>query len=326
MYISETTPKISIIIPCYNCEKWIEKCLESINQQTFKDFEVICVNDCSKDNTLDVLKLYKSKERFRMQIISNETNLGPGESRNKAIEAALGDWLCFCDSDDYYDPTFLEKMYFAVTQNASDIAMCEYKKIYEDNKIEIVNYLQNVPTNHSKTDALLFSKFSLCLLIVKKELFNGLKLPNLRNGEDMAIVPCLESRAKFISVVREPLYNYLIHRTSASNRVDKKVFESLINAFVFIQPHAREASQEIMQYWGVTIVLYGATLNSLKANISKEDWKSIINNFEKQYPHWHNSSFVKNAGISKKLYLYFLAKKRYFLCKTLAKIHMRISA
>lgn len=103
------TPKISIIIPAFNAEKYIRRCLDSILQQQFDDFEVIVVNDGSTDNTLNILKEYEYKDN-RIKII-NKANNGVSSARNDALNIAKGEWLAFCDADDYYLPSSIGLLY-----------------------------------------------------------------------------------------------------------------------------------------------------------------------------------------------------------------------
>ena len=96
-----SNPKISVIIPVYNVEKYLSECLDSIVNQTFKDIEVICVNDCSTDNSLSILKEYASKDK-RIKIISISSNRGCGYARKIALREASGEYILLCDSDDKY--------------------------------------------------------------------------------------------------------------------------------------------------------------------------------------------------------------------------------
>ena len=108
--------KISVIIPIYNKEKFLAKCIESVINQTLKDIEIICLNDCSTDNSLTILEKY-SKIDDRIKIVNFEKNQGASYARNKGIDIANGEYLSFIDADDYIDTTFLEKLY-----NSSNIA------------------------------------------------------------------------------------------------------------------------------------------------------------------------------------------------------------
>ena len=102
-------PKISVIIPVYNTEKYLEQCLESVINQTYKDLEIICVNDASTDNSFDVINEY-SKKDSRIKYINFETNKGVSAARNVGLEAATGDYICFIDSDDWIEQTQTETM------------------------------------------------------------------------------------------------------------------------------------------------------------------------------------------------------------------------
>ena len=99
-----TQPLISIIVPVYNCEEYIEKCIDSILHQTYQNFEVIVINDGSKDNTLEKLKKYINKNKIT--IISIENN-GVSNARNLGIKNSKGDYICFIDSDDWVEKEYL---------------------------------------------------------------------------------------------------------------------------------------------------------------------------------------------------------------------------
>ncbi len=102
--------KVSVIIPVYNVEEYLRRCLNSVCNQTLKDIEIICVNDCSPDNSLEILKEYATKDK-RIKIINFEENKGVAIARNTAINLAQGEYLGFVDSDDYVDLDFYEKLY-----------------------------------------------------------------------------------------------------------------------------------------------------------------------------------------------------------------------
>ena len=112
-------PKVSIIIPFYNTEKYIGKCLETVVNQTLDDIEVICVNDCSTDNSLDVVYDFANKDK-RIKVINNPLNMKQGASRNIGIKMATGEYIGFIDSDDWIDLDYFEKLYVAVKKHNPD--------------------------------------------------------------------------------------------------------------------------------------------------------------------------------------------------------------
>ena len=115
--------KVSIIVPVYNSEKYLKKCIQSIINQEEKDLEIILVDDKSKDRSLDIIESYKDKYPSQVKIVENETNRGAGYSRNQGIEVATGEYIGFVDSDDYIEKDMYSKLLELIEQKDSDIAV-----------------------------------------------------------------------------------------------------------------------------------------------------------------------------------------------------------
>ena len=132
-------PKISVIIPVYNVEKYLPECLDSVISQTLRDIEIVCINDGSPDNSLAILKDYAAKDS-RIVLIDKQ-NEGVGKARNDGIRAATGEFIAFMDSDDYYpSPDVLEKLYTAAKENDVKVAGGYRVKFGEDGKITEEKY------------------------------------------------------------------------------------------------------------------------------------------------------------------------------------------
>lgn len=141
-------PKISVIIPVYNVEKYLPECLESILNQTFQDFEIICVDDGSTDRSLDILQEYKRKDdRF---VILQQRHAGAGIARNHGLKLAEGKYIQFLDSDDYFEPTLLEEMYNHAEKFGADLTVCSSRKV-DDNGNITESQNPNSPINLDKT-------------------------------------------------------------------------------------------------------------------------------------------------------------------------------
>lgn len=123
-------PKVSVVLPVYNVEKYIDKCIQSLLKQTLKDVEFIFVDDCSPDSSVAIIQKYNDP---RIKLIRHEVNKYTAEARNTGIKAATGEYIAFVDSDDYIDSDFLKKLYITATKNKADIAK------------GIIRY---IPTNH----------------------------------------------------------------------------------------------------------------------------------------------------------------------------------
>lgn len=119
--------KISIIVPVYNKEKYLAQCLDSLLSQTFTDFEIICINDCSTDSSLEIVNSYLEKDS-RISLINLEKNLGLGFVRNLGIEKSKGEYLAWIDADDYIDETYLEELYNTAIKYKADVIKSNIKK------------------------------------------------------------------------------------------------------------------------------------------------------------------------------------------------------
>ena len=126
-------PKISVVIPCYNCEAYIGRCLESIINQSYTVLEIIVVNDGSTDNTDAVIQKYLSDGRIKY---IKQSNGGEAAARNTGMEAASGEFIGFVDSDDYIDLQMYSKLYDALYETGSDMAVANYNQIYDDGTVK----------------------------------------------------------------------------------------------------------------------------------------------------------------------------------------------
>ena len=138
--IEQERIKVSVILPVYNCEKYLRQCLDSLTAQTMQDIEIICVNDGSTDSSLEILKEYAAKD-MRFVIIDTE-NKGAGAARNLGIEVACGKYLAFPDSDDWFEPTMLSTAYTAAENDRADITI--FRSMLYDNETG-----QSIPCSYS---------------------------------------------------------------------------------------------------------------------------------------------------------------------------------
>lgn len=136
--------KISVIIPVYNSDKYIEHCLSSIVGQTFKEIEVVIIDDASTDNSIELIHKFLSKHpSLSAKVIRNEKNNGVSTTRNIGLEVSTGEYIYFCDNDDWLDSNMLERMYHCATEKGSDIVICDVTAVYASHaeiiKIEYPN-------------------------------------------------------------------------------------------------------------------------------------------------------------------------------------------
>ncbi|MDD5020557.1 MAG: glycosyltransferase [Endomicrobiaceae bacterium] len=143
---------ISVVIPVYNVEKYLKQCLDSVISQTFTDFECICVNDGSTDNSLSILQEYATKDK-RFKIFSKE-NRGISDTRNAGIELSIGEYITFIDSDDWVENNFLERLYSVAISESADIVSCNWKFYFNNEKtFEVARVRKLDIVNNNDTDS-----------------------------------------------------------------------------------------------------------------------------------------------------------------------------
>jgi glycosyltransferase involved in cell wall biosynthesis len=315
-------PIVSIIVPCYNSYKHMERCLKALENQTCKDIEIIFVDDCSTDNTYDKLIEYKSTSSLLVQVIKNETNSGPGKSRSNGIDAANGEWVAFCDSDDWYENDFVEVMLDNAFSHNADIVMCDLNYAYKNDLIKKCGKMDSFSDKTTQSEFIAYAVDSLCTLLVKRILFDNINMPLLYNGEDVATVPQLLAQTDRIAFEKKALYNYFMRPTSASCVPSERICRGLNEAFNIIEKSIGADFTQECEYKGILIVLYGVTLNALKVGAKNDEIHSIARDFKAKYPLWHKNQYIKNLGKAKKIYLFALRVGFVEYNRLFAKLHM----
>lgn len=218
-------PRISVIVPLYKTEAYIEKCIRSLMAQTFLDFEILCVNDCSPDNSAEIIKNL-SKEDSRIKLIEHEVNLGLGGARNTGLLAASSEYVASVDSDDYVEPDFLEALWAGADSGRYDVVVCGYKMVNPmGTKVgqgsQSVKILDPIPIEQNPikiSDPAFWNK------LWRKSLFidNNIFFPNHIYHQDSATTPRIYTKAKNIRFIGGSSYNYLIRSDSITQSTSDK--------------------------------------------------------------------------------------------------------
>lgn len=223
---------VSIIIPAYNLENYISKCITSCIVQTLANIEIIVTNDGSSDNTASILyDLAKSYDNIKF---INQRNYGVVYARENALKIAEGDYICFIDGDDYIEPNMLEVMVDIAINNNADIVSCDLN-IVEDNEentslyIQKNKYMGNSRELAVKSLLIKLCTWNLCGKIFKRTLYRNIE-PNyhMTIGEDAVICFQLYNSAMNIVHVPSPYYNYVQRKTSAMHSINQKKLSSIV--------------------------------------------------------------------------------------------------
>ena len=226
--IQSELPMISVIVPAYNVEKYIEKCLSSLVSQSFKDIEIIVINDGSTDKTEQIISEFAKKDK-RINVITQE-NQGPSVARNKGMEIAHGKYISFVDSDDWVDSDFLEKLYNAIVSHDADIS-CTNAIRKRENSEKYRFFYEKEKEYESLKDKIEVCNIPNCCYIWNKlyrtNLIKNRKFKKDAYFEDMLWIPDVLKSAKRIVTVPNTNYYYRVNNVSIVKKYsDKKQMDS----------------------------------------------------------------------------------------------------
>lgn len=210
--------KVSVVTTAYNVEAYIEKCLNSLVNQTYKDLELVVVNDCSTDGTMDIVNRFKDE---RIKVINHSQNLGAGWARRTGICACTGDYVITVDGDDWLDEDFLEKLAKNAMETNADIVSGGITYVWNETYMEVKRFLPHVSEGMAKfTD---YSNGKIVFLnnkLVKRTMYDIVPYSTRRYCEDTPVILPLLYYADKVSYVDTQGYYYLQHGASLCRRVN----------------------------------------------------------------------------------------------------------
>ena len=221
--------KLSIIVPVYNmaADGKLEYCLESLVNQTLTDYEIIAVNDCSTDNSLEILKQYEANYPDRFRAIHSEVNKRQGGAKNIGLSLAQGEWIGFIDSDDWITPDMYEKLLARAEETGADMVGCDYH-LTEEHSMKIGQIVANGKAEQSgvltpdKYRSLILDSGSLVVKVYRREIFmdHNIRFPEHIFYEDNAVSDAIMLHAKHYEYIPEPMYYYYQHAASTVHTIN----------------------------------------------------------------------------------------------------------
>lgn len=318
-------PTISVIIPVYNAEKYLRECLDSVRNQTFKDLEIICVNDGSTDGSLDILRgLAKKDERF---VVINQENQGVNIARAEGYKRAHGMYIAWVDNDDVLKKDMYEKMFNLAKKNKSEIVISNYS-LYP--KKIIGKEIWYKPFSGVNDWKFIARNTTLWNKIVSKELLDKVKIVDLFNNMGESAYGIVLVSSDLISTIDEPLYNYRVgHSSSVSKNYDsiewfKTTVDSTKEKYEYARKHNFQS--DIQDYFFYCYLYYSLILMSIAArNGDKKlynDERILIrqnNLFSKKYQKF----FKTNLSFTKRIFFELFICSNYNVARFMGKIVLR---
>ncbi len=314
-------PAISVIIPIYNMESYLSRCLDSVLGNTYENLEIICINDGSNDQSLKILKKYEEKDG-RVRVFS-KSNGGVTSARNMGLDNAHGEWIAFIDPDDWVHPQYFELMIWAWRQTGSKAKMVaagfDKVSVYkEESMYQSIpnNCLRSLTWNHIINDVVLSS--SLWMRMYKREIIQAFRLPNeyvyaediTTNMTILGSMPALEGVWIYL-----PLYHYYMREDSAVHTLSVSRMLPALQYFMnsiegFPSKEARQACCEVLLHHIDFILL-------VKGKKDKSVWQQARSIFRKGIKTWYQAGIgVNGRGYSfmKHLFWYSLPAAHRWHC------------
>ena len=218
--MSKNEALVSIVMPAYNCEKYVVEAINSILAQTYRNWELLVLDDGSKDNTLRIIEEFSQKDS-RIKALPNGKNIGVSATRNRGIELASGEWIAFLDSDDMWKPEKLEKQFEIVEKEAAEFLFTGSSYINEEG--EAYKEIFEVPEKITYKKLRNQNVISCSSVLVKKKYFEHIKMEKDEMHEDYAVWLRILKTGVTAFGVNEPLLIYRISRNSKSGNKMKTV-------------------------------------------------------------------------------------------------------
>ena len=299
--------KVSIIVPAYNVENYIERCIDSLVNQTLQEIEIILVNDGSQDNSAIKAKEFQQKYPNKIKYYE-KPNGGLGDARNFGINYATGEYIAFLDSDDYVEPTMYEEMYEKAKQENADMVECDFWWEYPDKKREdIGSEYSNQKEMLQKARVVAWNK------LIKTEIYKQHPEARFSVGlryEDVEgfykILPYINK----VAYVRKPFIHYIQRQGSISNTQNKKneeIFDVLENVIDYYKKNSLyDQFQQELEYTYARYLLCSSFLRIIKIK-DKKTKKELLSktweNLNSKFPNWKNNKILKNNKNMKNLYI-----------------------
>ena len=315
--------KVSIIMPVYNVEKYIDKCLDSLVNQTLKEIEIIVVNDGSPDNSQDIIDKYVKKYPQKVKSYIKE-NGGQGSARNFGLKVASGEYIGYVDSDDYVELDMYEKLYNKAKKEKLDIVICGSYNVCESGKKEVE--LNRKIFGDKKKNAF-FGRMAVWNKIYKRELLldSGLTFRSKLWYEDLDFTIQILAKAKKVGYVNKPFYNYLIREGSTMNNsnVDRNL-ELLLAFDEVIKNKELEKYNSIIEFLAIDHIYISAVVRIINADVDKNKKREVINKLisymDENFSNYRKNEYLYTLPRNRKIVYNLVRLRQYSLIRLIFKI------
>ncbi|PJN89264.1 glycosyltransferase family 2 protein [Bacillus sp. mrc49] len=285
--------KVSVIIPVYNVENYLERCLDSIINQTYNNLDIIIINDGSTDKSYSIAKSYANNDK-RITLL-NQKNQGQAKARNVGISICTGDYILFVDSDDWIEKNCVQKCLDSVLRTKSELVVFDIR-LFKQNEIKYENFDLTIFNSHSGP----------CNKFFSKQLWKDKKFPEHYWYEDLGVIPVIVGKCINKVKLNEALYNYdFTRQDSQSHQINVKKNNDILEMLELVYQEFKEYSPEI-EYLFIKHLVLGLILRKATLVKNNKNRRYVIQNafnyLEKRFPNWKkNKYYINNDSFLSKI-------------------------
>ena len=311
---------VSVVVPVYNVQMYLNRCVQSIVDQTYSNLEILLVDDGSTDESYSLMKTWKEKDP-RIRLLQ-KTNGGLSDARNYGIQRAQGEYFAFIDSDDFIRPAMIGTLLEAMLENQAQIGVCDMEYLYDDGRVELANGGDFQVADIRTHPELIRMNNSACNKLFARSLFSDIEFPIGKWYEDLATIPMICFNAERIVKVNEPFYVYYQRTGSIAHSANPKIFhitEAIQRVIDYIETHCsnEQLKNQFIQEMKHCYIIHGLDLTTLRIKDfdRSEDreyyLKENMKYLKQFYPDWENDIMVKSVGLKKKMIIALLKRKQW---------------
>ncbi len=297
----EKTPLISVLIPVYNAEKYVERCVKSVLKQTYPNFEVVIVDDGSTDTSYEILqKLAQTDSRIKLFKKENEKNIS--KTRNFLLKHKSGKYFCFVDSDDEIKRTFIEDLFNSLTKNNADMSSCEFRpQLFAVPILKLITTKKCCYARNYAISEMILGKgihFVVWNKLYKSDIAENVQFDEDSTfGEDFIFNFEYVKNCKRVSYFNKPLYKYILHSNSMIHEKLSEKQLSFVNALLKLEESEKdEELKKVVEAWLAFTCAYYLFLSKKNKNISEQTKQMLANNVLR------NEQILLNNARTRKLY------------------------
>lgn len=325
---NEKNPLISVIVPIFNVEKYLNRCVDSLLNQDYDNYEVILVNDCSTDESYRIAEKYEKENPEKCILLSHKVNGGLAAARNTGMEHASGDWVTFVDSDDWVSSDYLSGLHTVAKDNRADVVIGGVVYAYDDGTLRSADSYGNLKNGARNKEIIALCRSYACGRLFKRNLFINSQIifpSDIRRSEDIGTIIPILTKAERIAIFEKDAYFYFQRSTSLSlsnSNLDLTFYPKTVDRMLELSNNGYECE---LEFRCIHELLYGMVYLMVKSKKSRSEFVKHIDSFKRTHKEWRKNKYISSLPKAKQLFIALSGRKQYVLLKILVFVKNRIS-